>query len=320
MDNSIDQNTDNTNYSETAVALYKIFLESIYTASSVKEKLTTSSSSAEEYEGQQRLEEAEGGFTSKFVPFIQNEEFVYRIDTKADAFVGRYLKSDSEERLSVSSSLHNDYGNQAQIKKDERKFILFIPNEEFEPRVDTKAEMFIRRYLKSDSEERLSVSSSLHNDYGNQAQIKKDERKFANSLISFIQNEEFEYGIDTKADAFVRRYMGLDPLLTKEWINAIFIDNFADVSVLVGLLRIVARLDYLEIAPQGQTMALAALAHENSEVKECGVRAYESWGTIDSLKELEHLKVGIQWLQEYIDNVVSDLKKEHDVVTHQENK
>ena len=39
-----------------------------------------------------------------------------------------------------------------------------------------------------------------------------------------------------------------------------------------------------------------------------------------SLNELEHLKVGIQWLQEYIDEVVSDLRKEHNVLTHQKNK
>ena len=237
MDNSIDQTTGNTNYAENLVVLYKILFENIYTTSSVKERLTTASSSVEEYEGQKGLEKAEGVFTSKFIPFIPDEEFEYGIDTKT--------------------------------------------------------EMFVRRYLKSDSGERLSVSSSLHNDYENKIQLKKEEREFANELISLILNEEFEYGIDfsyrqwllqlflTKADAFVRRYMKLNRPLTKEWINKIFVENFADVLILVGLLRIIARLDYKEIFPQGQTMALAALSHENTEVKECGVRAYESWGTID---------------------------------------
>ena len=170
---------------------------------------------------------------------------------------------------------------------------------------------------ESDFAEGLTASSSLAWDHDSEKQLRREEKLFAKELISLILNEEFEYGIDTKADAFVRRYMDLDPLLTKEWINTIFVDNFADVSILVGLLRIIARLDYTEIFPQGQTMALAALSHENTEVKECGVRAYESWGTIDSLNELEHLKVEIQWLQEYIDDVVSDLRKEHDVLTHQ---
>ena len=169
-------------------------------------------------------------------------------------------------------------------------------------------------------EEGLTASSSLAWDYDSEKQLRKEEELFAKELISLILNEEFEYGIDTKADALVQNSMELNSFLTKEWINTIFLDNFTDVSILIGLLRVIARLDYTEIFPQGQTMALAVLSHENTEVKECGVRAFESWGTIESLKILENLTVGVQWLQEYIDDVVSDLKKEHDVLIHQENK
>ena len=260
MNNSIEQTTDNTNYTENLVALYKIFLENICTDSSIKERLTTSSSSAKEYESQKRLEKTEGVFAEELIPFVLNDEFEYGINAAVDVFIRRYSGASFEEKLTLGKG------------------------------------------------------------YESQKRLEKAERMFAKELISLILNDEFEYGIDTKADAFVRRYMDLDPLLTKEWINAIFIDNFADVFIIVGLLRIIARLDYTEIFPQGQTMALAALSHENTEVKECGVRAYESWGTIDSLNELEHLKVGIQWLQEYIDDVVWDLKKEHDVLIHQKDK
>ena len=260
MNNSIAKTTDDTDYTENRITLYKIFLESIYTASSVKERLMASSSSAEEYEDQKRLERVKKVFVNEFIPLIPNEEFEYEINTKADAFIRRY------------------------------------------------------------SVEEGSSTSSSAKEYEGQKRLEEAETVFTNELISLIQNEEFEYGIDTKADAFVRHYLNLDPPLTKEWINTIFIDNFADVFISVGLLRIIARLDYAEIYPQGQTMALAALSHENTEVKECGVRAYESWGTIDSLNELESLEVGIQWLQEYIDNVVSDLRQEHNVLTHQKNK
>ena len=173
---------------------------------------------------------------------------------------------------------------------------------------------------ESGFEEGLTASSSLAWDHDSEKQLRKEEKLFAKELISLILNEEFEYGIDTKADALVKDSMELNSFLTKEWINTIFLDNFTDVSILIGLLRVIARLDYTEIFPQGQTMALAVLSHENTEVKECGVRAFESWGTIESLKILENLTVGIQWLQEYIDDVVSDLKKEHDVLAHQENK
>ena len=268
MNDSIGQPTDDTDYTKKFAAPYKIFFESIYTTDSEpdfeEERVTVSSLSAKEYEGQKRIEKEERLFAREFFWSILNHDFQYKTNTRADVFV--------------------------------------------------------RRYSESDFEERFTVSSSLGRDYEGQEQLIKEKKLFAHELISLIRNEEFEYGIDTKADALVRRYMELNPLLTKEWINTIFVDNFADAFILLGLLRIIARLDYKEISPQGQTMAVAAFSHKNTEVKECGVRAFESWGTIESLKILENLKVGIQWLQEYIGNVVSDLKKEHDVLTHQKNK
>ena len=316
MNNSIEQTTGDTDYTETPVALYSIFFESIYAASSVKERLTTFSSSAEEYESQKRLEKAKGVFANALYPFLPNEGFEYEINTKAEVFVRHHSGVGFEERL----ALGKDYESQVQLIKAERvfanEFIPFIRNEEFEYRTDTKTDALVRRYSESDFEGKLIVSSSLDKDYKDQEQLIKEERVFANELISFILNEEFEYGIDTEADALVRRYMAPNPLLTKKWINTIFEENPADVSILIGLLRVIARLDYREIYPQGQTIAVAAFSHENTEVKECGVRAFESWGTIESLKILEDLKVEIQWLQEYIDDVVSDLREEHDVLTH----
>ena len=268
MNDSIEQTTDNTDYTESLVSLYRIFFESIYAADSEsgfgEGKLTIFSSSAKENEDQKRLEKEKRLFANELIWPILHDDFQYEINTGVDVLVKRYLESDFEERLTVSSSLGRDYEGEEQLLKE--------------------------------------------------------KRLFANELISLIRNEAFEYGIDTKADALVRRYMELNPLLTKEWINAIFVDNFADVFILVGLLRIIARLDYTEIFPQGQTMAVAALSHKNTEVKDCGIRAFESWGTIESLKILGNLTVGIRWLQEYIDDVVSDLRKEHDVLTHQKNR
>ena len=323
MNDTIRQTANDTRHAKKIIASHKILLESIDTASSesdFEERLTVSSSLRKDYESQEQLIKEERLFANEFISLILNEEFEYGIDTEADAFFRRYSESDFEEKLTVSSSLRKDYESQEQLIEEERLFtnelISFILNEEFEYGIDTEADAFVRRYSESDFEEKLTVSSSLRKDYESQEQLIKEERLFANELISFILNEEFEYGIDTEADALVRRYMEPNPLLTKKWINTIFVENSADVSILIGLLRLIARLDYTEILPEGQTMAVAALLHKNTEVKECGVRAFESWGTIESLKILEDLKVGIRWLQEYIDDVVSDLRKEYNVLTH----
>ncbi len=132
-------------------------------------------------------------------------------------------------------------------------------------------------------------------------------------LLALIEEQDFEYGIETTADSLVRRQMAANALATRSWLNELFIDNSAKPHVLVGLLRIIAHMEYGEVYPEGPTIAVAALSHQDVEVKECGVRAFERWATLESLHILENLKVSTRWLQEYIDQVVLDLRKEFDV-------
>jgi hypothetical protein len=141
---------------------------------------------------------------------------------------------------------------------------------------------------------------------------------FTNRLLSLIETEYFEYGIDNNADSFVAEYMKTDPIMTKEWLNSLFLDNFANPSVLAKLLRIVSQFDYQEISPEGPTMAALTLNHKNLEVQECSVRAFESWRSIKSLEILENLKVADGWLQKYIDKVVMYLRRDFNVVPSKE--
>jgi len=147
----------------------------------------------------------------------------------------------------------------------------------------------------------------------NQKRLEFLRSRFSEELLSLLSDEDFEYGVDTKADAMVRRQMSLNKLATKSWLNTLFVENFANSSVLIGLLRIIARLDYVDVYPEGQTMAVAALSNSNAGVQECGVRAFEGWGTVQSLRILENLTVSASWLQDYVDHVVADLRKEYNV-------
>jgi hypothetical protein len=152
---------------------------------------------------------------------------------------------------------------------------------------------------------------SVDENFVNEERLIQLKKRYTRELIALIMDEDFEYGFDTKADVLVRSQMQINAWATKSWLNWIFLENLSNIPVLLGVLRVIARFDYSEVCPEGQTMAGMALSHENVEVKECGVRAFESWGTVESLKELEKLKVSTQWLQEYIDEVVSDLRKEY---------
>ena len=133
--------------------------------------------------------------------------------------------------------------------------------------------------------------------------------KFSRSFLDSICKSNFEFGYDSLADIFIREHLA-ENSLTKTWINEIFIENFRDIGITTGILRVIAHLDYREIAPQGLTIALAALSHSSAEVRECGIRAFENWSTSEGLEILRTVKCKEKWLQDYVDQVIIDIEKE----------
>lgn len=147
----------------------------------------------------------------------------------------------------------------------------------------------------------------------NKKRLERLRLQFTEKLLAYFVDEDFEYGIEAKADILVKKQLAINVLATKSWLNTIFVNHFSDTNILMGLLRLIARIDYSIISPEGPTIAIAALSHKNIEIKECGVRAFESWGTLSSLGILENLQVSTPWLQSYINDVISDIQKEYKI-------
>ncbi len=142
-------------------------------------------------------------------------------------------------------------------------------------------------------------------------EIQECRKRFADTLLQLIHEEIFEFGMENAADSFVQENLRDNPVFTKEWLNQILLEHFADVEVATGILRIVSHLKYAEIYPTGPTMALSVLSHENAEIRECGIRAFENWGNTDSLEYLKHIKCEEEWLQDYLEQVISYLEECH---------
>ena len=132
-------------------------------------------------------------------------------------------------------------------------------------------------------------------------------------LLRLIRDEPFDYGFDTKADELVARYMRQDVPATMNWLVSIFREYHSTDWVLIGILRIIARLDYREVGELGVEMATSAVHGTDAEVIECGVRAFESWGQTAHIPLLQELDVQPGWVQEYIHGVIDDLINAGDV-------
>jgi hypothetical protein len=153
-------------------------------------------------------------------------------------------------------------------------------------------------------------SVSAENDMNNR-RLFELEQKFSRRFISHILEDDFEYGMNYKAHIIVKEQMNINAMATKEWLNRIFVSNYENSKILIGILRVIARFERDEIYPIGDTMALASLAHGDEIVQETAIRVFESWGGIDSLKLLENVSVSSKWVKEYLNEVISDLKAEY---------
>ena len=156
----------------------------------------------------------------------------------------------------------------------------------------------------------IDSSSSSKENYENkiEEQLERHQTKYTSELISIILEQDFEYGYESVGDKFVKTLMEKDKVITRAWLNNIFLDYFDNPKILIGLLQIVSHLSYNDIYSEGPTMAVASLTHKNAEVRETGVRCFENWASEDSLTILGNLNFEETWLQSYVNEVVSDLR------------
>jgi hypothetical protein len=129
-------------------------------------------------------------------------------------------------------------------------------------------------------------------------------------FIALIREEDFEFGFISRSEELIKEQFQINALATRNWLNEIFINYFHEDSILIGLMRVITRFEESQIFPQGQTIALAALSHSNDEIKELGIRAFEKWCSPESINILKKLNFNSSWLQEYVDEVIKDLKEQ----------
>jgi hypothetical protein len=149
--------------------------------------------------------------------------------------------------------------------------------------------------LKEEKEDLNSVLERFHNQY-------------TINFISIILEQDFEYGYESKADLFIENLMKKNNIITKTWLNDIFLDYFHIPKIIIGVLQVLSHIDYYDVIPQGPTIAVAALTHKNAEVRETGVRCFENWAAEESLSVLQNLRDSEDWLQDYINQVIEDLQ------------
>ncbi len=152
-----------------------------------------------------------------------------------------------------------------------------------------------------------STSSIVDN-----TQKKKEEtlqKEFEEKLLFYFQNEEIGLGTYTEADKLLESYLDDFNNLTQGMISKIFRKNIKEPEILCKLLLLISRLNPSKIDKTGHMIAMAALNHDNNDVKEYAIRVFENFSDESSLEFLEESKQDIFWLQEYKEEIIQELKE-----------
>lgn len=130
------------------------------------------------------------------------------------------------------------------------------------------------------------------------------------TLISVMKHDDFEYGMSSNSDILIQEHLSINKIATMDWLNSIYVNHPDEDTIILGLLRIISRIDYDIAFPIGPRMAIEALSHKNIEIQDCGIRAFENWENKDNLPFLKNIQMSQEWLQKYLEQVIKDLEEQ----------
>lgn len=93
------------------------------------------------------------------------------------------------------------------------------------------------------------------------------------------------------------------------WLNKLYMDNLKNVLVECTILHAISHLEYEEIYPNGQLIALAAMTHKSDLVLEYAIKVFENWNSKLSLEILDTVNLRSNWANKELNRVRRYIEK-----------
>ena len=162
----------------------------------------------------------------------------------------------------------------------------------------------------------VNESSTRQDDFNPALKSEREARKtvvmqYKSDILNVIRNDFFEAGFVSQSEQYILNNANENSVeYIREASNELYLEFYNDSHVLTGLLIMMGTLDYEAAEPQGQTMALGALQHEDISVRDRAIQAFERWNSKKGLSVLRALHCDRAWLQRYVDKVIAYLERD----------
>ena len=124
-----------------------------------------------------------------------------------------------------------------------------------------------------------------------------------------ISSDEFSVGYEPKSSFVFKKLLNENKEATLNALQRLAMDFYHDEDISYGIVSLLSYLDYKEIYPVGQCIALSFGSYPNLAVKEALIRAFESWCNNDSLRFINKMRFEEEWLEDYRLTVISDIEE-----------
>lgn len=156
----------------------------------------------------------------------------------------------------------------------------------------------------------IATESTSDND------IRKAETTYFNALLNIsdkvvylILHSTFEDGMTNPAIETVRDIFYRSPYMAGNWLSFLFSNNQTNDKLISGLLRIIATFEK-EYSWMFIPMVRSGLSDKSTLIQEAAIMIIEEWRTKECLDALERTELTSQWIQEYANSVIEELKEE----------
>jgi len=158
----------------------------------------------------------------------------------------------------------------------------------------------IPKYIKFSG---LAISEGEEKNIGKteniRANVKHRYAEYHKRFERAARSEPLEYGIYSACDGLIAEWSLNAGSNFGDIIQSIYLESISNKICLLALIKAISAIEYDLVYPSGQLIALAALSHQDIEVIEAGIRAYEHWETKKGVLALKNCKTHVEWLDEY---------------------
>lgn len=139
----------------------------------------------------------------------------------------------------------------------------------------------------------------------------KTQTDFTKEILSLISEDTFIDGEISRSERFMQSHFNNN---TRDYIlnslSQIYNQYALNINVCIGVISMLSRVSYKQASPVGPLLCGMGVAHKSLQVKDRAVKTFEVWNSKESLPILLSIDTKPEWFQDYVNNVIQDIKSE----------